>query len=80
MSGSAVSVEILNLILSGVGIIASIIVAILGAILFEIRSARQKMEKYGRQIGIIQTVVSLLPCKTGQCSMENRDEGMDEGN
>jgi hypothetical protein len=60
------------------GILTSIVIALLTAIWSEIRTARKEVNAHGSRLSIVETVVRLLPCKIGNCSLEESNERLDE--
>lgn len=73
-----VSAEILNMVLTAMGIITSIVIALLAAIWSEIRLARKDVSSHSVKLGMIETTVRLLPCKVGGCALEGNNERVDE--
>jgi hypothetical protein len=60
---SSISLDSVNTALTAVGIISSIALALLMMILSELKNIRKDLADQSGRIGVVETIVRLLPCQ-----------------
>jgi hypothetical protein len=70
----AITAEWMSVILTGVGIICTLVVALLTMIWGELRNMRKEMSDANARIGVVETILTMLPCqKSGNCAIGERE-------